>query len=147
MLAILNVVSVADVDCCINLILQLWPFWNRRNLDGFVHCSVNSCILKEVCRNGGETVLGGFAHAGTFFRIPSQYDVAARSHVFKHLVKQFFLIFIAWIEPHACRTTGGTDVVYIGYSGPLADEQAVVAAAPIVVEEVSIDIQRSGHGQ
>ena len=145
MLTVLDVVAIADVNSSIYLVLQLRTLGHRVYLDGLVDSRVDSGILKEVGRHGRQAIPGGLAHAGTFLGIPAQDEVAAGCHILEHLVEQYAFIRDARVEPHTCRATGSTDVVYIRNVGAFADEQTVVAAAPVVVVEICIDSQRGSH--
>lgn len=144
-LAVLYVVAVADVDGGIHLVLQLRALGHGRDAYGLVDGRIYRGVLEEVGGYGGETVFGGFAHSRTFFGIPSQHDIASGFHVAEHLVEQQTLFACARVEPHTCRAACRSYVVHIGYGGADADEQAVVATAPVVVIKIGVDVE--GRGQ
>ena len=147
MLAILDVIAIADINCCVDLVLQLRALRNGGNLDGCFDCRVDRGVLEEVGRYGRQSVLGSLAHAGALLRVPAQNDVATGSHVFKHLVEQQALGLRARVQPYTCRTAGRSDVVHIRDVGTLADEQTMIATAPIVGVEMVVDIVGRCHLQ
>ena len=53
MLAVLDIISIADIDGGIDLVLQLWTLRYGGNFDGLVNCRINGGVLEKVSGNGG----------------------------------------------------------------------------------------------
>ena len=62
-LAVLDVITVADIDGSIHLVFQFGTLRHGRYLHGIVDSRIDRSILEEVGRHAGETVLGCLAHA------------------------------------------------------------------------------------
>ena len=132
-LAVLYVVAVADIDCGIDFVFQCSSFRHGGYLDGFVYCCIYGSVFEEVGRDGCKTILCCCAHAGAFFGVPSQHDVASRFHVFEHFAEQHVFVRDAWVEINAGCSAGCSYVVYVRNERSFADEESVCASAPVVV--------------
>ena len=67
------------------------------------------------------------------------------SQILEKLVEQLAFLLHTRIEPETCRTGCHTDVVHIGNVGTFADNQTVVATAPVVLVEIVVNITCIGH--